>query len=159
MSSPSDLSQPFHGRVVEALRPQDAHSAFSSRSILSADCTDPFTFLLPGVFPLPWHHLHCLKLCVTTVIPSLHSSVTSSSHDSATRRGSLSCSVLLQTEMNEPGSLYVSASHLFTSPFPLALALVWSGRNPSFSIVLRRNRRDVSPYIREIQFPAIALNQ
>lgn len=41
----------------------------------------------------------------------------------------------------------------------LAVAIIWSGRNPNFSIVLRRNRCDVSPYIREIQFPALALNQ
>jgi len=69
------------------------------------------------------------------------------------RLSSLHCSA------SETRSVYVSASHLLTSHFLLAFAVIWSGRNPSFSIVLRRNRCDVSPYIREIQFPAIALNQ
>lgn len=44
---------------------------------------------------LPCYHLHYFKLCITMVIDSFHF-ITSSSYNSATYQGSLSCTVLLQ---------------------------------------------------------------
>lgn len=117
----------------------------------------PFSLARKSLASYHFSPVHYCKPRMTVVIHSFQNPVTS-----LIKLCYIQMFSCLHCSTSEANSVGVSAIHFLTPQFSLcilAFTIICSGRNPSFSIVLRRNRHDTSPYIKEIQLAAIALNQ